>query len=881
MKRWLHQWGYPILWGAATAFTMFAVAAIALQQFYNESKTLFEQEFNNNLLNLARAAATVIDPEQHQAFQVGEEQTEQYQRAIEPLAKIQATNPKIKFIYTFVRKEGKIYFVLDATPPGDHDNDGVEDKSYIGDEYSEANPYAHLVFTTGQAQVTDIVTERWGSFISAYVPLRDSGGKVIGAVGVDVAADEYLQKQAVLIQVYQQYLTFAGVLSLLIGLVSFVALRYRAMAQLRAQAQQEQLMYLNHLREQILAHAPILVFVTDTEGNLLLTEGAALRHMPQRPPHEPPPSRNLFEMMADHPEICDDLQRALQGEPLITEREWKGRYYRTYYSHLYDEHGRLKTLVGVSIDQTEQIELLRHIQERERYLNSLLAALPDLLFVIDRDGVYHEIYAYDESQLAVPREFALGRSIYECLPHEFAEQAMRPVYFVLETRQPFLWEYSLSVQGEVHHYEARFVPYTDERVVILVRDVSERKMAQLMLEETNQRLELALLEANEMAVRAEAASRAKSEFLANMSHEIRTPMNGVLGMVQLLEDTPLTAEQAELLRTLKNSAHYLLGLLNDILDLSKIEAGKMELERIPVNLHEIAHEVVALFGGRASEKGLVLHAQIDPNTPEWVAGDPVRLRQIVANFISNAIKFTEQGEVKLILMPSATYPQGVWIGVQDTGIGVPTEKLDSLFEAFTQSDSSTTRKYGGTGLGLTICKKLAELMGGRIGAESEVGVGSLFYVDLPLPAVQPPQAQAEPDKAELPEAFPNARILLVEDNEVNRKVATRLLGKLQVQVEVAVNGLEAVQKATANAYDLILMDCQMPEMDGYEATRVLREQGVATPIIALTANALEGDREKCLACGMNDYLSKPIQAEKLREALARWLPDNAETAQAA
>ncbi|MFN4033430.1 MAG: hypothetical protein ACK4ME_07380, partial [Fimbriimonadales bacterium] len=427
MKRWLHNWGYPILWGAAAAIALFGVTAIALQQFYRESKALFEQEFNNNLLNLARAAATVIDPEQHQTFQVGEEQTEKYQRAIEPLAKIQATDPKIKFIYTFVRKEGKIYFVLDATPPGDHDNDGVEDKSYIGDEYSEANRYAHLVFTTGQAQVTDIVTDRWGSFISAYVPLRDTQGKVIGAVGVDVKAQEYLNKQATLIVVYQRYLILSGALALVVGLASFVALRYRALTQLRAQAQQEQLMYLNHLREQTLAHAPILVFATDAEGNLLLTEGAALRHLPQRPRHEPPPSRNLFVMMADHPEICDDLQRALQGEPLITERKWQGRYYRTYYSHLYDEHGNLKTLVGVSIDQTEQIELLRHIQEREQYLNSLLSALPDLLFVIDREGVYHEIYAYDESQLAVPKEFALGRSIYEFLPHEFAEQAMRSV----------------------------------------------------------------------------------------------------------------------------------------------------------------------------------------------------------------------------------------------------------------------------------------------------------------------------------------------------------------------------------------------------------------------------------------------------------------------
>lgn len=211
-------------------------------------------------------------------------------------------------------------------------------------------------------------------------------------------------------------------------------------------------------------------------------------------------------------------------------------------------------------------------------------------------------------------------------------------------------------------------------------------------------------------------------------------------------------------------------------------------------------------------------------------------------------------------------------GRPDTGIGIPEEKQTSLSEAFTQADSSTTRKYGGTGLGLTICKRLAEMMGGQIGVESEEGVGSLFYVDLPLPAAQPPQTQSDSTQPEsLPEAFPGRRILLVEDNEVNRKVATRLLSKLQLEVDIAVNGLEAVEKATDNNYDLILMDCQMPEMDGYEATRVLRERGVQTPIIALTANALEGDREKCLACGMNDYLSKPIQADKLRATLAHWL----------
>ncbi len=871
MRRWLHSWGYPILAGVGAALLVFGVAFLALNRLQRETHAIIQRKFEQNMLNLALATATTIDPELHQTFQPGEENTEKYQRAIEPLAKIQATNSKIRFIYTFIQEDSKIHFVLDATPPGDHDNDGIDDKSYIGDEYPEATDIMFEVLDTGEPRITGIVSDRWGTFVSAYAPLRNKQDSVIGTVGLDIEAEDYLKEMEIISNVYEQNLLTAGMISVLVGLATFIGLLSRRRVQKRESQQQEQLEYINHVRQQVLAHAPVLVFACDPKGNLLLSEGAALRNLPTPPPDAPPPSRNLFEVMADSPEICNDLRRALRGEAFVTERQWMGRHYRTYYSHLYDAQGNLKTLVGVALDLTEHVELLQRMQEREQYLSSLLSALPDMLFVIDGNGIYHEIYAYDESQLAVPKEQALGNSIYSCLPQEFAEQAMRPVHFVLETRQPFVWEYCLPIKGEEHYYEARFVPYTDDRVIVLARDVSEAKLAQRMLQETNLRLELALLESNEMALRAESASRAKSEFLANMSHEIRTPMNGVLGMVQLLEDTPLTAEQADLLRTLKNSAHYLLGLLNDILDLSKIEAGKMTLEQIPLSLHELAREAVALFGGRASEKGIVLHTQLDPKAAEWVLGDPVRLRQIVANFISNAIKFTEQGEVRLIILPSPTYPQGVWIGVQDTGIGIPAERLESLFEAFTQADSSTTRKYGGTGLGLTISKKLAEMMGGRIGVESEPGVGSMFYVDLPLPATQPPQALPEATSEELPEAFPGARVLLVEDNEVNRKVAVRLLTKLQVEVDTAVNGLEAVQKASENAYDLILMDCQMPEMDGYEATRVLRKQGISTPIVALTANALEGDREKCLACGMNDYLSKPIQAEKLRETLAQWL----------
>jgi PAS domain S-box-containing protein len=860
--RWLLALGAGLL--------AFAVGALPAYRSYLHARDAIEREFYQTLLNTALAAATIVDPELHKTFRPGEETTEKYQRAIEPLAKIQATNPKIKFIYTFTRKEGKIYFVLDATPPGDHDHDGVEDKSYIGDEYPEATHCMHQVIDTGAPQVGDWGTDRWGTFLSGYVPLRDRTGRVIGALGVDITAEDYLNTLGKARAILHQNLLLAAGLAALVGWGVWLFLSYRARVAAEQQAQRAQMEFMNHIRQQILEHAPLLVFACDAEGNLQLTEGAALRHLPP-PPENQPPNCNLFVAMRDYPEIIADLHGALQGEVTQTTRQWMGRHYRTYYSRILDADGNLVSLVGVAIDETELHQLLRETKQREQYLNSLLSALPDMLFVNDRNGVYLEVYAPDESQLLVPRAHALGRTVREILPPELAERVMHAFHLVLATREPLHFEYSVPLGGEERYYEARIVPYTNDAVITLVRDVHERKMVQKLLEQTNQRLEEALLEANEMAVRAEAANRAKSEFLANMSHEIRTPMNGIIGMVQLLEDTPLTPEQADLLRTLKNSANFLLGLLNDILDLSKIESGKMTLEQIPVSMRELVHEAVNLFSGRASEKGLILQAQIDPNAPDWVLGDPVRLRQIVANFISNAIKFTHEGTVTLILLPSPTYPQGVWMGVQDTGIGIPEDKQESLFEAFTQADASTTRKYGGTGLGLAISKKLAEMMGGRIGVESEVGVGSLFYVDLPLPAAQPPQAAPSEPTVELPEAFPDKRILLVEDNEVNRKVATRLLAKLQLQVDIAVNGLEAVQKATETAYDLILMDCQMPEMDGYEATRTLRAQGIATPIVALTANALEGDREKCLACGMNDYLSKPIQADKLRETLAKWL----------
>jgi PAS domain S-box-containing protein len=569
-----------------------------------------------------------------------------------------------------------------------------------------------------------------------------------------------------------------------------------------------------------------------------------------------------------------DIKRqgdVLAGETFAPALKGGGRWVSATACALRDSKGHVVGAIEIIRDITERKKFDELLRESEEKYRELYENLRDGLAVVDMNGRIIQFNREFQNMLGYAPGDIYPLTYEDITPKKWHkiesdiinEQVMKRGYSDL-----FEKEY-VRKDGTVFPIELRIYLNRDKEgapkaMWAVVRDITERKQ-----------LEEALKREKEVAV---AATGAKSEFLANMSHEIRTPMNGIIGMLSLAMDTDLTDEQREYVNLAKNSADTLLTIINDILDFSKIEAKKIELESINFDLKELVSETSSLLGVDARGKGLKLSYELDGSVPRMLRGDPTRLKQVLSNLMKNAIKFTDKGSVSLRIVPGGPVPGGkteVHFIVEDTGIGIPADKLSYIFEGFSQVDGSTTRRFGGTGLGLSISKRLIGMMDGRIWVESVLEKGSTFHftAQFTVPKAIPKEAEAEELEPEPQTTLSGLRVLLAEDNLVNQKVATRLLEKMGMAVRPVGDGTTALKALETEDFDILLMDIQMPIMDGVEATKRIREKEALTgkhvPIIALTAHAMKGDKERFLASGMDDYLAKPLDAAKLYKIIGQ------------
>lgn len=579
--------------------------------------------------------------------------------------------------------------------------------------------------------------------------------------------------------------------------------------------------------------------------------------------HPPELYRDLWETISSG--------RTWHGE--LKNRRKDGTHYwvATTIVPTLDAHGLPLRYVSIRTNITAEKALDEELLQQRAFLANIAEAVGEGILVENERGEC--VFANQEAAnlLGCTREALLGRSL-----HDQIVDSIGPIDFSHSTFEPASGPELTWLSGR---YEGRFIGLDGRSRPVLV---SVQPMAQSRgiigtviafrdhAEERQQRDALRRARAA-----ADRANRAKSAFLANMSHEIRTPLNGVLGLARLALDESIDAPRLRrYLEGIVESAGALTELITDVLDLSKIEAGKLSIQRVDFDLHELLRSIHRSFRELASAKNLELPLTIAPDVPALVTSDRVRIRQIVSNLLSNAIKFTPRGGVQL--RATMTTKGEVRLDVVDKGIGIEAEVLAGLFRPFVQADESTTRQYGGSGLGLSICRALANEMGGRVGAESEPGRGSVFWAELPLETAQVQAAHADAPPALAPEDIDisGMRVLLVEDNETNTVIASAMLSRWGVEVSTAESGREALELIDheRRCFDLVLMDLHMPEMSGYDVTKSLRAQysPEALPIVALTAAAFEEDREHCQSVGMNDFVTKPVSAERLRATLMKW-----------
>jgi two-component system sensor histidine kinase/response regulator len=651
-------------------------------------------------------------------------------------------------------------------------------------------------------------------------------------------------------------------LSIVLGLVTISALNIRQRSGTEKKLKESERKY-RDLEVQL----PQTVFELDRLGNIVFINRFGCQVFGYTT-EDLKAGLNILQVVAeeDKEKINRDIKLAMQGNPQVREYRLQKKDGSTFPAIAYSipivKEGRTVGLRGIFLDISERKRTELALRESEETLHVFLNAIPEPALLLDAQMM---ILASNEAMaisLGRSVDELIGKYAFDFIPPHIAKPRKAWVDKVFQSADPVCFEDSNAGLHFINYVS----PILDEsgkvsKVAIFAIDITERKRSE---EELKRAMEA-----------AKAAVKAKSEFLANMSHEIRTPMNAVIGMTSLILETNLDQEQKECLETIRISGNALLAIINDILDFSRIDRGKIELECQPFHVQSCIEESLDLISNQASEKGLKLYYKPEGYIPETVVGDALRVRQVLINLLSNAVKFTEKGEIEVHALASELSDNSYKIHflVRDTGIGISQETLGRLFQPFSQADTSTSRKYGGTGLGLAISKRLVELMGGEIWAESGEGRGSTFHFTIRANACSGLPENVKPAAAQHyePKEARDLRILLAEDNPVNRRMAILMLRKLGYKVDSVANGLEVLQALERQKYDLILMDVQMPEIDGLEATREIRRRWPSDSlrIVALTANAIAGDREKCLEAGMDDYLCKPINLEDLQATLER------------
>lgn len=646
----------------------------------------------------------------------------------------------------------------------------------------------------------------------------------------------------------------------------------REQALLQAEAELRETTRRLHL---VISNAPVVLAAFDAKGTYTLMDGRALHTFNREPAALV--GQSFLQLFADRPEELAAMHRALAGEAVSWISTVESLSFENYLSPVY-EHKRVTGVIGLSIDITERRRAEEELQRQRDFALQVMNTMGQGLTVTDAAGRFEYVNPAYAQFMGYQPDDLIGKTPFDVTATDDYATLQAATTHRRAGESTNYTSYLQRADGEKVYALITGVPRMQGEhfagAIAVITDLTERH-----------HMEQALAQARDAAVRA---SQFKSDFLATMSHEIRTPLNGVIGLIDLLKDTQLTHDQHEYVHLIADSAAILLRIINDALDLAKVEAGKLELHSAPFDLQQVVTSTIAFFQAVAHKQQITMQAEIADDLPTLLLGDNDRLRQVLLNLIGNALKFTDQGGVTVRVMLHERTLEGVVVRIEvaDTGIGITPATQQRLFQPFVQADTSTTRKYGGTGLGLAISQRLVNLMKGAIGVVSALGQGSTFWFTAYFPLaptttveetapitvtqrLATPWATAAPHNGQ-------PLILLAEDNPTNQALTLRQLSRLGYGVEVAKDGNAALEAflRRPNAYALILMDCNMPNMDGFAATQAIRQAeqgGMHVPIIALTANAMPGDSERCLAVGMDDHLTKPITLPTLRERLVHWL----------